>query len=496
MRTLWIIIPVLLLYGVLGFRLALKMDQFLSGTDTPYESNTGAILAKFWKKLHGCWEALPLRKYVHHISHTRIIAFSFILVILTGTLLLSLPFATRDGSVTPVIDCLFTATSATCVTGLVVYDTFTHWSLFGQLTILCMIQIGGIGLMTLITMFAIFMKKQIGLHERMLLMQSSGNIRVSGVIRLVQRICLGTFCMEALGALLLFFRFFPEFGWKKGLYYSIFHAISAFCNAGFDLMGSKVPSSSLTGYVNDPLVNLTIMTLIVVGGIGFLVWSDIGKFKFRFPLYSLHSKIVLATTGFLIFSGALLFLVLEPACNPLSALFMSVTTRTAGFNTIDISALSDSSAVVSMILMLIGGSPGSTAGGIKTTTIAVIFLTVVALGKGQSDVIVFNRKIDDSLIKNAAAIIFTYFIDILVVAMIICTSDGIDFLHSAFEAVSAAGTVGLTMGITSSLGTLSKAALLLLMFCGRIGALSMILVFGEQKKKPPLQRPLEKVLLS
>lgn len=445
-----------------------------------------------------------LQKLFRNISQTRLIALSFVLVILTGTLLLCLPIASRQGEWTNFIDALFTATSATCVTGLIVFDTYTHWSLFGQLVILLMIQIGGIGLMSIITMFFIFMKKKIGLHERMLLMQSAGTMRVSGVIRLIKKIFLGTLIIEGIGAILLAFRFIPMLGIVKGIYYSIFHSISAFCNAGFDLMGYFEPFSSLTGFQTDWYFNIIIMLLIMIGGIGFLVWMDIVKFKFSFSKFQLHSKIVLITTAILLVTGFLGFLFLEqqhtlkgmsPGNQILSSLFMSVTTRTAGYNTIDLNALSPSSSLLSVILMAIGGSPGSTAGGIKTSTVALIFLTMASLTKGDNDVTFFKKRLENRLIKQAAIIIMVYGTGILLSTILICHIEQASMTNVLFETSSAIGTVGLTQGLTPTLSLFSRLLLIVMMFGGRIGAVSLLLVFREHEKSAPTSRPTEKILI-
>lgn len=429
------------------------------------------------------------------MSYTRVIALSFLLIIFTGACLLTLPFASVSHCFTPFLDALFTATSATCVTGLVVYDTATYWSTAGQLIILLLIQIGGLGLMTLISMFAIFMKRKIGLSERMLLIQSSGNIRTNGVVQLIRRICMGTALFEGTGAVLLMFRFIPEFGPVRGIYYSIFHSISAFCNAGFDLMGIKEPFSSLTSYRNDLYVNLIIMALIIIGGIGFTVWSDFISHKLDFKNYSLHSKIVLLTTLSLLFGGTVLFWLLEPDTNLLTASFMSVTTRTAGFNTIPLDKLTDSGSVVAMLLMFIGGSPGSTAGGVKTTTVAVILFSLICLSEGREQVTIHKRRIEDSTIKHATVICFVYLVAILAASILICSFDHLGMKAVLFETASASGTVGLTMGITTGLSKISRMILIILMYGGRIGGLSLLLVFAERKKEAPLKRPIEKILI-
>lgn len=442
-----------------------------------------------------------MNKWLNKISYTRIIAMSFFFLILLGTLLLMLPISSADRCHTSFIDALFTATSAACVTGLAVHDTGLYWSFFGQIVILCLIQIGGLGFMTIISMFAIFLKRKISLTERKILMQSAGNMRISGIVRLVKHIVFGTLLFEITGSILLAIRFIPQFGLIKGSFYSIFHSISAFCNAGFDLMGH---SQSFLSYEDDWLVNLTLMLLIICGGIGFLVWEEIRIKKWHFSKYSLHAKIVLLTTVLLILAGSIGFLLFEQNGNLkghpftkqiLSATFMSVTTRTAGFNTMSIASLSNAGSILTMILMFIGGSPGSTAGGIKTTTAAVIILAVINLSKGNEDVTVFKKRLDDSIVKHAAVIILIYLLGILIAGMVLSALEAYSLTGILFEIVSAAGTVGLSQGITSSLCSLSKFIIIILMYGGRIGGLSLLMVFREKTKKAPVRRPVEKILI-
>lgn len=441
-----------------------------------------------------------MNKRFHNLTNTRMIALSFLIIILSGTLLLMLPVSSASGHAASFLDALFTAVSATCVTGLSVQNTGVYWSLFGQIVILLMIQIGGLGFMTIIGMVSIFLKRKISLTERRILMQSAGNMRISGMVRMVKHIVRGTLLFELLGSLLLSIRFIPQFGLWKGIYFSVFHSVSAFCNAGFDLMGP----ASLTTYESDWLVNLTLMLLIICGGLGFLVWTEIGIKKWHITQYSLHARIVLLTTSVLLITGTVGYLIFEwngsMAGYPLSrrilsSLFLSVTTRTAGFSTMDLSTLSDAGLILSLILMFIGGSPGSTAGGIKTTTIAVIILTVIHLSKGNEDVTVLNKRLDHSIIRQAAAIIFVYLAGILISCMILCFLEP-DCLNSIlFETVSAIATVGLSQGITASLCSMSKIILILLMYSGRIGGLSLLMVFSERKKEAPLRRPTEKILI-
>ena len=445
-----------------------------------------------------------LGKWSKKLSPSRLIALSFILLILMGTFLLCLPIAARDGCFTPPLDALFTATSATCVTGLVVADTFTKWSLFGQIVIIVLIQIGGIGLMSFISMFFIFMKRKLYLQDRMLLMQSAGNTQLSGMVKLVRRIILGTFLIEGCGAVFLAIRFIPRMGVIQGLYYAVFHSISAFCNAGFDLMGRYEPYSSLTAYASDVLINITIMLLILIGGIGFLVWDDIIKYRLRFNDYSLHSKIILVTTPILLIGGALGYFVFEQKYTLLGdsigeqilkSFFASTTMRTAGFNTIDYARMSPSASLLSDVLMMIGGSPGSTAGGIKSTTITIVFLSIISMLRGEADTLVGKRRLSTILIKQAAVIILVYAVYVLTGAMLICHIEKLPMADVLFEVISAVCTVGVTTGITPHLSTISHIILIILMYGGRIGGFTLMLVLGQQRKKPPLRRPKENILI-
>lgn len=440
-----------------------------------------------------------------NISYTRLIALSFFAVILVGMIFLCLPFSTRDGNWTAPIDALFTATSATCVTGLVTYDTFTHWNLFGQLVILSLIQIGGLGFMTIISLIAIFMKKRIGLRERKILMVSSGNMRISGMIQLIRLIAAITFLCEGIGAVFLSFQFIPEMGWARGIYNAIFHSISAFCNAGFDLMG-RYPESggSLCRYGTNAYVLIVIAVLIIIGGIGFTIWTDVLEHKWRIKQYSLHSLVVLITTAVLIIVGTLGYFVFEYKGNLalltitkkwLAAFFMSVTTRTAGFNAMNLKSLSPSGSLLTVILMLIGGSPGSTAGGMKTTTVAVMILSVWGMAKGSTDITVAKRRFNKDLIKHAAVIVFVYIVAVLGATMVICAIEGVEIPGVLFETSSALGTAGLTQGLSGTAGFATKIILIILMYGGRIGGLSLLLVFAEKKTEAPLKRPAERIMI-
>lgn len=436
-------------------------------------------------------------------SYTRMIAFGFLAVILMGTLLLSLPIAARSGVRTPLIDCFFTATSATCVTGLTVLDTYMHWSSFGHVIILGLIQIGGLGFMTIITMFSIFTRKHISLYERRLLMQSAGTIRLSGIITMIKRVVIGTFCVEGMGAVFLSLRFCPKLGFAKGLWYAVFHSVSAFCNAGFDLMG-RFNEVSLTGYYNDPLVCITLMVLIVIGGLGFLVWSDVIKCRFVFKKMELHSKLVLTVTALLVFGGATVLFMTEKngafkgmttGEQVLSAFFQSITLRTAGFFTFDQSKLSNSGYILSTLLMFIGGSPGSTAGGVKTTTMAVAFLNLISVARNNDDVVIFKRKINNKVVIQSVAIIGIHILMASIAIFIICYLEPIGLREVIYESVSAISTVGISMGITSDFNVASKLFIAGLMYSGRIGGMTIVLAIAENSHKVKLERPEEKILI-
>lgn len=444
------------------------------------------------------------RNWINHQSRVQIIGLGFLCLILFGTCLLMLPFSARQGQATTFADALFTATSATCVTGLVRVDTYTHWSLFGQIVILFLIQTGGLGFMTISVLFSLALKRKIGLRERGLISESVNAIQMGGIIHLAKKILLGTILVEGIGAVLLSIRFCGELGFVRGVYYGIFHAISAFCNAGFDLMGFQGEYSSLVNYSGDWLVNLTIVSLIVIGGIGFIVWDDVTKHGIHLKKYRVHSKIVLTASAVLMFGGALLFYVFEadnlakgmgPGEAFLTCLFDAVTPRTAGFNTTDIAALTDSSKLLSVILMFIGGSPGSTAGGIKTTTIVVLLLYVRANIKRTRGVNIFKRRIDDDAIKRASAVATTNLLLALTATLLICGNQPLDLRDVLLETFSAISTVGMSTGITRELTLVSQLAVVVLMYCGRVGSLSMALSFSEKKKISPYELPEEKILI-
>ena len=445
------------------------------------------------------------KKLIHarrHVSQTQFIAYGFFCVIITGTLLLMLPFASRDGQSEPFLNCLFTATSASCVTGLVVADTWSQWSLFGQLVILTMIQIGGLGFITVGVFISIVLRRKIGLKERGLMMESVNTLQIGGVGRLAKKIIIGTCIFEGTGAVLLAIRFIPQFGFFRGLFYGIFHSISAFCNAGFDLMGGQTPYSSFVAYYDDWLVNFVIMSLIIIGGIGFIVWDDLSRNKLHFRKYMLQTKIVLVTTAILVFGGGLLFYLLErnhllvgmnTSGKILTSLFSSVTARTAGFNTTDTAALTDGSKLLTIILMFIGGSPGSTAGGIKTTTLVVLLLCVHSNIKQTYGINIFGRRLENDAVKRAGTILTINLLLAVTASLAIMAIQPLGFSDILFETFSAIGTVGMTTGITRALHPVSRCIIILLMYCGRIGSLSFALAFVQSKRKPHVQQPAEAI---
>lgn len=438
------------------------------------------------------------------LNQVQFIALGFFLIIISGALLLMLPVSARDGQGTDFISALFTATSSTCVTGLIVFDTWTHWSLFGQIIILIMIQIGGLGFVTIGVAFAVLFRRKIGLRQRDLLKESVNALEIGGIVKLARRIMMGTFVFESVGALILSIRFIPEMGAAKGIYYGIFHAISAFCNAGFDLMGYKEPYSSLSSYVGDPVVNLVICSLIIIGGIGFVVWSDLYTNRLKFRRYTLHTKLVLSVTLILIVSGTLILYLVERRYTlaDLSAgekfwasLFGAVTARTAGFNTVDIASLSPAGKICTMILMFIGGSPGSTAGGIKTTTIAVMVIFLFSNLRNESGCNVFHRRISSEII-NKAAMVFCLNLFLAVCAiLVILATNALPMDDILFEVFSAIGTAGMSTGVTRQLNTVGRIVIILLMYCGRIGSMTFALSFIYRPQKAKITLPVEKVTI-
>lgn len=437
-------------------------------------------------------------KRQRNMSNFRIIIISFFCLIMTGTLLLMLPISSREGHMTSFSDSMFTAVSATCVTGLIVKDTATYWSFFGQAVILAMIQIGGMGVVTIGLTILRVSGRKIGLKQRSTMQDSINAPRVSGMVKITGFILKTSLIIEFSGAALLAPVFIRDFGVLKGIWYSLFHSVSAFCNAGFDLLGVRGKFSSLTSYSSDIYVNTIIMLLIITGGIGFLVWGDIATFKHRIKRYSLQSKVVFLTTFLLIFLPALYFFFgeysdLNMSDRIISSFFQSVTTRTAGFNTQDLSAMNQSGTTIMILLMLIGGSPGSTAGGMKTTTIAVLFTSAITVFSRRNDVQCMRRRVADETVRTAGAILFMYLFLFLTTGMIISRVEGISLLSCLFETGSAIGTVGLTVGITTKLSLISRILLMILMFFGRVGGLTLIYAAVPSAESLNSRLPLGKI---
>jgi len=442
---------------------------------------------------------------IFELHPTQVLVLGFASVILIGAILLNLPIASKDGESIGFISALFTATSAVCVTGLVVVDTATHWSTFGQIVILFLIQIGGLGFMTMATLFAFVVGKKITLKERLVIQEALNQFNISGVVRLARYALITTFTIEGIGALILSLRFIPIYGTKKGVAFGIFHAVSAFCNAGFDLIGDY---RSLTPFVQDPIINLIAMFLIVLGGLGFTVILEVIN-KRSFSKLSLHSKMVLTITAFLLSLGFITILMLEYN-NPntmgelglsgklLSAMFHSVTPRTAGFNTLPTDQLTMASIFFTIILMFIGGSSGSTAGGIKTTTFGVAIATILSVIKGEDDTEAFKKRIPRDLVNRALAIIGLAMGLIILVTMVLSiTEKGHSFIEVFFEVTSAFGTVGLSLGITPELSSIGRLIISLTMFAGRVGPLTMFLALAQRKqnKKGTIRYPEDKVMV-
>ena len=439
-----------------------------------------------------------LRKQLKKLSSAQVISLGFALVILLGSLLLTLPFATQDGRGATFLDGLFTATSAVCVTGLILHDTATYWTEFGQFIIILLIQIGGLGVVTVAGAVAVLSGRRIGLMQRSTMQEAIAAPSVGGVVRLTNFILKAVFTVELIGALLLLPGFWKEFGFLRGLWYAVFHSISAFCNAGFDLMGVKAPFSSLMSYAGSPVVNITIMALIVVGGIGFLTWDDIRTNRHHLRKYRMQSKVILTVTALLIILPAVYFFFFEFGREPLGrrillSLFQSVTPRTAGFNTADLNAMSETGQTLMTILMLIGGSPGSTAGGMKTTTVAVLLAASIAVFRRRENAHFYGRRVPDEAVRNAATILMMYLVLFLLGSLAISRMEGLPMVDCLFETASAIGTVGLTLGITPMLSWVSQLILILLMFFGRVGGLTLIFAAMAGMQKSRAKLPQERI---
>ena len=433
---------------------------------------------------------------------------SFFLCITIGSILLSLPISSADGQAVPFIDALFTATTSTCVTGLVTVTTATTWSTFGHVVILCLIQIGGLGLITILSGIMIMLRKKMGLADRILLQDAFNLNSLSGLVKFVKKVIIGTFIVEGTGALLYMLVFVPEFG-ARGIWISVFNSISAFCNAGIDIIGSN----SLCNYAANPLINAVTSALIILGGLGFIVWWDVlrvikdfRKRKFRcFTSLTLHSKMVLSVTLLLIFGGALLIFIFE-YYNPLTigslslfdkiqvSLFQSITTRTAGFATVPQENLTNGASIVSLVLMFIGGSPVGTAGGIKTITITVLFAGALATIRNNNEITMFNRTINKEAVSKAIAVTFTSFATMLLSTLFLCSTSDRSVIDILFETVSATATVGLSRNLTSSLDTFGKLIITATMYLGRVGPISLAVAFTLRKEnKNIIKNPTEKI---
>lgn len=459
-------------------------------------------------------EAEP--KHRHRLTTTQIIAFGFLVMIFTGAVLLTLPIASADGSATNFIDALFTSTTASCVTGLVTVNTLEHWSLFGHIVILLLIQFGGLGVITFTTLFLLMLGKRITLRQRMLIQDAYNLNTLRGLVKLTKRIIKGTLMIEGIGALLLMIKFIPEFGFIQGIWKSVFTSVSAFCNAGIDIIGSE----SLAPYRGSFIVNFTVMALIIVGGIGFFVWWDVlevGK-KVRneeisarqfFRKLSLHAKLVITITAILVLGGALFIFIMDyhnPASlGPLplhekiyASLFQAVTVRTAGFQTMLQENFSNASQLMSMLLMFIGGSPGGTAGGVKTVTVGMIYLSVLALLKGRKNAEVFKRQIPtEAVLKGLSVIVISLSTLMISTVALSIAMNGSSIMDIAYETTSAIATVGLSRSFTATLNTAGKIIIILTMYIGRVGPITMALafnVYGRRKKKN-MQLPEEKIMV-
>ena len=436
----------------------------------------GKKTLRFWKRLRQT-----------RLRATQIIALGFVGVILLGTVLLSLPVASRNGESCGIFTGLFTATSATCVTGLVLADTYTQWSAFGQTVILLLIEVGGLGFMSVASLVIFMLRKKVGLKQRMVMAQAMSLTDMQGVVRLQRIVIFGSLAVQFVGALILTLRFWPVYGFRQGLVWGVFHAVSAFCNAGFDIFGSVAPGQSLIPFNNDPVVLLTLMALITVGGLGFFVWEELVRVR-SFKKCSVYTKLVLIATASIVLTGAALFLLLEWQ-NPqtlgnmplwqklLNSLFQAVTLRTAGFASLNQALLTDGSKAVSLVIMLIGGSSGSTAGGLKTVTFVVLLLFILAKARGKSTVHIFCRTIPESKAIDAMTIFFMMVGLAFAGSIVITTTSPVSFVDGLFETVSALATVGVTAGVTPALSLVAKVLMILFMYFGRVGVLTISLGF-------------------
>lgn len=438
-----------------------------------------------------------------HLSPMRIITLGFFMIITLGAVLLSLPVSSRSGEYTNFLDSFFTSTSATCVTGLIRFDTYTHWSWFGKVVILCLIQIGGLGFMTMAISIVALTKMKISIATRVIMQNSISAPQIGGIVRLTKKIFLSTAIIEAVGAFMLSFYFVPRLGVFRGIVYSIFHSVSAFCNAGFDLMGYEKPFSSITYQAGDWYFNIIIMALIILGGLGFIVWFDLLTNRFKFKKLKLQSKLVLTVSLSLIVIGTVAIFIFEQKGvlfknmplneQILTSMFQSVSARTAGFNSLNLAAMTEPSLCMIICLMFIGGSTGSTAGGLKTTTFSVLVLSILSTIRHRKDIEAFGRRLESGLGRTAACIFTLYILIVALASMTISSIEGVPILHAVFECVSAIATVGTTLGITTQLQPASEIILILLMMIGRIGSVTILLALFSDKGKTVSKHAQEKL---
>ena len=433
----------------------------------------------------------------------QILALGFLGVILVGALILTLPISTTKGESTNFLDALFTATSAVCVTGLIVVDTGTYWNAFGQTVIMILIEIGGLGFMSFTTLIAIILGKKITLRERLILQDAMNTFNIQGLVKMVRYVLIFTVSVQFFGALLFSTQFVPEYGLGKGIFYSIFHSISAFCNAGFDILGKF---NSLTSYNSNAVVILVASALIIIGGLGFTVWSELYSSK-SLRKVSLHSKMVILMTVVLVVGGTLLMFLFENnnintiadmsfIDKVMNSFFASVTPRTAGFNSISTDGMTTAGQFLTIILMFIGGSPGSTAGGIKTTTIGILIVTIICVIQGREDAEVFKRRFSKDLVYKAFTLIFIGLSLVIVVTMLLSyTEKGVSFIALFYETVSAFGTAGLTLGLTSELSNIGKVLIIFMMYLGRVGPLTVVLSITRKKRNTGIKYPEGKILI-
>lgn len=437
------------------------------------------------------------------LKGVQILALGFILLILVGALILTLPISTTSGESTNFLDALFTATSAVCVTGLIVVDTGSYWNSFGQTVIMILIEIGGLGFMSFTTLIAIILGKKITLRERLILQDAMNTFNIQGLVKMVKYVLVFTVSVQFFGALLLSTQFVPEHGLGRGIFYSIFHSISAFCNAGFDVLGK---SNSLISYNSNVVVITVISSLIIIGGLGFTVWSELYSSK-SLKRVSLHSKMVILMTTVLVLGGAILMFLFEHnnvntmanmsfVDKVMNSFFASVTPRTAGFNSISTEGMTTAGQFLTIILMFIGGSPGSTAGGIKTTTIGILIVTVICVVRGREDSEVFHKRFSKDIVYKAFTLVFIGFSLVIAVTMLLSyTEKGASFISLFYETVSALGTAGLTLGLTPQLSSIGKVLIIFMMYLGRVGPLTVVLSITKKKINSGIRYPEGKILI-